>query len=124
MTIPILIVEAHPALRAALRAVLEKEFDFEVVGETASAGEMLSLARELQPRVILLDSALPDLQVFPATCRLHRLLPEIAVLLLIDGEDRHLERDALRAGAAGCVVTRAAGSTLASLVRAMAQDGV
>jgi two-component system, NarL family, nitrate/nitrite response regulator NarL len=124
MTIPIVIVEAHPGLRAALRALLEREFDFEVVGEAASASEMLSVAKELRPRVILLDSALPDLQIFPAICRLHRVLPEVAVLLLIDWENRHLEQGALRAGAAGCVVTRAAGATLASVVRALAQDDV
>jgi DNA-binding NarL/FixJ family response regulator len=121
MTIPILIVEAHPALREALRALLEKERDFAVVGETASADEILSLARELRPRVILLDTALPDLRVFPATGRLHRVLPETAILLLIDCEDPYLKRAALRAGAAGCVVTRAAGSTLVSLVRATTQ---
>jgi DNA-binding NarL/FixJ family response regulator len=124
MTIPILIAAAHPALRAALRVLLEKEADFEVVGETASVSKMLSLAGELRPRVVLLDTAMPDLQVFPATGRLRCILPHTAVLLLIDCEDRYLERDAQRAGAAGCVVTRVADSTLAARVRAMAESDV
>ena len=55
----VLIVDDHAAFRSAARGLLEQE-DFEVVGEAADGASGITLARELEPDVVLLDIVLPD----------------------------------------------------------------
>jgi DNA-binding NarL/FixJ family response regulator len=55
----VLVVDDHSAFRASSRRLLELD-GFRVVGEAASAREGLALARELEPRLVLLDIGLPD----------------------------------------------------------------
>lgn len=121
MRIRILIAENHPVLRAALRALLGAEPDLEVVGEARDMGEVLCLAATLRPDIILLDINLPELQGFQALRRLSRALPSVQILLLTDSEESSLVRDALVAGAVGCVVRQAADSTLVAAIRAVSQ---
>jgi DNA-binding NarL/FixJ family response regulator len=56
----VLIVDDHPAFRASARTMLEEE-GFEVVGEAENGAAGLELARALEPDLVLLDVALPDL---------------------------------------------------------------
>jgi DNA-binding NarL/FixJ family response regulator len=60
MTRTVLIVDDHPAFRASARTMLEDE-GFEVVAEAENGRTAIELARELEPEVVLLDIALPDL---------------------------------------------------------------
>ena len=72
MPTTVLIVDDHPTFRACARAFLEAE-GFEVVGEAESGRSCLQCADELQPDVILLDVALPDLDGFEVAAELtHR----------------------------------------------------
>ena len=119
MAIRILLAEDHAALRAALRALLEAERDLEVVDEAGSAGEMLRLVDEVRPDVIVLDIGLPGLHGFEGTHELRQILPETQILVLMDEEDPSLTRDALVAGAADCVSSQAAESTLVTAIRAV-----
>jgi len=121
MRIRILIAENHVVLRASLRALLDGEPDLDVVGEAGDMGEVLCLAATRRPDVILLDISLLDQQGFEALRRLSRALPTMQILLLTDSEESSLVRDALVAGAAGCVVGQAADSTLVVAVRAVSQ---
>jgi DNA-binding NarL/FixJ family response regulator len=121
MTVRIVIAEDHAVLCATLRALLDVEPDLEVVGEAANAGEVLCLIDQLRPDVVLLDLVLPDLQGFHTVCQVSRTLPTAHLLLLVDDEDVGVTREALLAGAAGCVVIRAAMTTLVCAVRAVAQ---
>src|SRR6266849_33573 len=60
--IRILLADDHPIVRAGLRAVLETQSDFEVIGtpeQAASGDEALHLALELQPDILLLDLEMP-----------------------------------------------------------------
>jgi DNA-binding NarL/FixJ family response regulator len=121
MMIRILIAEDHPVLRAALRALLETEPDFEVVDEAADTDEALRLADQARPDVVLLDLGLPDLRGFGAVRLLRQAPCDSQVLLLMDYEDAGLARDALLAGASGCVISQLADSTLVAAVRAVSQ---
>jgi DNA-binding NarL/FixJ family response regulator len=65
----VLIVDDHPAYRAAARTLLEAE-GYEVVGEAASGWEALEHVRVLQPALVLLDIGLPDIDGIEVASRL------------------------------------------------------
>ena len=54
-TIPVLIVDSSDVVRAGLSGVLGSSDGIDIVGETANAHEAVSLARDMQPQVIILD---------------------------------------------------------------------
>jgi CheY-like chemotaxis protein len=63
MAARVLIVDDHPAFRAAARRLLELE-GYDVVGEAEDGLSAIAAARELRPDFILLDVQLPDLDGF------------------------------------------------------------
>ena len=65
----VLIVDDHPAFRASARHLLESE-GFKVVGEAEDGSSGLDAAREIEPDVVLLDIALPDISGFEVAARL------------------------------------------------------
>ena len=68
----VLIVDDHPGFRASARKLLESG-GFLVLGEAADGAEALALARELRPRVVLLDVQLPDTDGFDVAERIRAL---------------------------------------------------
>jgi two-component system response regulator NreC len=108
----ILIADDHGVLRAGLRALLNKETEYEVVGEAATSDEAFQAALELNPDVVLMDLSMPGVGGIEVTRRLKERLPGIRVLILTVHEDATLLREAMKAGAAGYVVKRAVESEL------------
>ena len=123
MTVRVLIVEAHPALRATLGAVLIGEPELCVVGEFGTLREAFAQGPTLQPDVVLIDLGLPDLLGFDSLRGLRAALPAAQFLLLTDSADPALARDALLAGAAGCVAGADAAATLAPAIQSVAHGG-
>src|SRR5918911_5196363 len=58
-----LVVDDHAAFRASARRLLELA-GYEVVGEAGDGAAGLALARRLEPELVLLDVALPDMSGF------------------------------------------------------------
>src|SRR2546423_5200159 len=77
----VLIADDHPLAAAAMRAVLEAEGGFEVVGEARSGSQVLPRARELKPDVVLLDLMLPELDGLACLERLANEFPEVPVVV-------------------------------------------
>ena len=100
MTDRILIVDDHPLTREALAALLEQN-GFRVVGHAGDGEEAISLARALQPDVVLLDLSMPGLDGLGALPRIRLAAPgtEVVVLTASGTEDNLMS--AIRAGAAG-----------------------
>ena len=119
MAIRILIIDDHGLMRAGLRALLEDELDLQVVGEGENGEEALRLTGELQPDILLLDIGMPGIDGIEATRRLKRLNPQIRVLILTVYEEESLLREAIRAGAAGYILKRAAEEELVTAIRAV-----
>ncbi len=119
MTVRILIADDHGVLRGGLRVLLNEQPDLEVVGEAADGHQALELAQQLRPDIILLDITMPGPDGIEVTRALTQRVPEAYVLILTVHEDHELLREAVRAGAAGYVVKRAAQAELLSAIAAV-----
>lgn len=119
MPTEILIADDHGVLRAGLRALLNAEPDLEVVGEAANGSEVLRLAQELRPDLVLLDISMPGPGGIAVTQQLKAALPDAHVLILTLHEDEGLLQEAMRAGAAGYIIKRAVESELINAIHAV-----
>lgn len=120
MTIRVLLVEDHRMVREALREVLSKVPDLEVVGEAGDAHEGLALAAATTPDVIVLDIRLPDLNGIEVAARLLESGNPAKIVALSAFSDKRFVTEMLRSGASGYVTKSAAGSELVSAIRAVA----
>jgi DNA-binding NarL/FixJ family response regulator len=80
--IRLLIADDHPVFRYGLKALLETEPGFEIVGEASNGEEAVKLAREVQPDVILMDITMPGLNGIEATRQILGDNPEIGILMV------------------------------------------
>ncbi len=102
----ILIVDDHPIVRAGLRRLLTAEAGFEV-READSGRGALSVFREQQPTLVILDLNLPGIGGLEVLARLKAVSPDARVLVLsMHDDETHVTR-ALRAGAAGYLTKNA-----------------
>jgi NarL family two-component system response regulator LiaR len=97
--ITVLIVDDHAVVRHGIRALLEAEGDFAVVGEVGSGAEAVLLAADLAPDVVLMDLVMPEMNGIEATRLLKQRSPRSQVIVLTSyHEDEHIF-PAIRAGA-------------------------
>lgn len=115
--ITVLLVDDHALVRRGFRRMLEDEPDISVVGEASDGEEAIRLARELQPRVILMDSALPRVSGLDATRQILAARPPSLILMLSMHSEDTLVRQALDAGARGYILKNAVDLELPAAVR-------
>ena len=102
--IRIVLVEDHVILREGLRALIEIESDFHVVGEFCSLEESLDGIRDLQPAVVLTDLGLPGRSGIELLSEIKRLSPGTRKMVLTAHDNEEYIRAALNAGADGYVL--------------------
>jgi len=119
--ITVLLVDDHSLVRRGFRRILEDESDLEVVGEAGNGEEAIKLARELRPRVIVMDCALPGVNGLQATRRILEDSPEIAVLMLSMHPENTWVRQAIEAGAKGYILKNAMDLELGPAIRRVAE---
>ncbi|MEO8658925.1 MAG: response regulator transcription factor [Bryobacteraceae bacterium] len=99
----IVIADGHPIVREGLKGIFHALSDLRVVGEAANSSELLALAANLQPEIVLMELGGATFDGL-ATLRLLRQVDQsIKVLLLTDSDDRTHYVDAMRLGCAGIV---------------------
>jgi DNA-binding NarL/FixJ family response regulator len=118
--IRILLADDHAVVRQGFRMILAAEQDFEIVGEAANGKEAVELAERLQPDVVVMDVAMPELNGIEATRRLAESAPRTRVLALSMHKDSAYVREILRAGARGYLLKDAFDRDLLMAVRAVA----
>lgn len=124
MTPRILLADDHAVLRSGLRLLLTSQNEYQVVGEASSGTETLSLAEKLQPDLILLDLSMPALGGLDALPALRKLAPAAKILILTMHDDAQYLRQALKHGASGYVLKKAADSELLSAIKAVLRGEV
>ncbi|MFE0043804.1 response regulator transcription factor [Streptomyces albireticuli] len=121
MPITVLLVDDEPLVRAGLRAVLTAQPDIEVVGEAADGAAVLPLVRSLRPDLVAMDVRMPLMDGIEATRLVLRTVdppPKIMVVTTFENDD--YVYDALRAGANGFLLKRAAPAEIVRAVRTVA----
>lgn len=124
MTTRVLLADDHAVLRSGLRLLLTSQNEFDVVGEASSGTETLSLAEKLQPDLILLDLSMPALGGLDALPALRKLVPSARILILTMHDDPQYLRQALKHGASGYVLKKAADAELLSAMRSVLRGEV
>jgi two-component system response regulator NreC len=116
----IVLVDDHAMVRAALRSVLERQADVEVVGEAGDLESARQVVTATTPRVLVLDVNLPDGLAVDALRELRELSPGTAVVLLTMQRDFGIARKALEEGANGYLLKDSAHLELIEAVREVA----
>ncbi|MFD7440199.1 response regulator [Streptomyces sp. NPDC059909] len=110
-------------VRAALRVILDAEPDLDVAGEAATGAEAVSVVRELRPDVVLMDVRMPEIDGIGATRQILGSMDEPPRIVVVTTfENDAYVYDALRAGAAGFLLKRAAAEDLVAAVRLVAHS--
>jgi two-component system, NarL family, response regulator LiaR len=78
--IRVFITDDHEVVRAGLRAFMSTEADIEVVGEAANGQEAVSLVRNLQPDVILMDLVMPEMGGIEAIHQITQANPKARIV--------------------------------------------
>ena len=115
----VLLADDHRMMRDGLKAVLQRG-EIQVVGEAATGHEAIALAHRLQPQVVIMDIAMPELNGLDATRRLVAELPGIKVIGLSMNADRRYVLAMFEAGAVGYLLKNSASDELIQAVRIVA----
>ncbi|MFD7718311.1 response regulator [Streptomyces sp. NPDC059814] len=122
-TVRIVVADDERMVRTALRAILDAETGLEVVGEASTGAEAVSVVRALRPDVVLMDVRMPETDGIRATERILAALdPAPRVIVVTTFEHDSYVYEALRAGAAGFLLKRAAAEDLVQAVRLVARS--
>jgi two-component system, NarL family, response regulator NreC len=122
--IRILLADDHPVVRSGFRMILSAQPNLEIVGEAGNGREAVEMSVRLNPDIVIMDVAMPELNGIEATRRLVQLAPRIRVLALSMHKDSVYVREILRAGARGYLLKDALDKDLVAAVEAVARgDG-
>ena len=115
--IRVLVADDHTIVREGVRILLEAQPDIEVIGEAADGQGSRYRARELQPDIVLIDIAMPNLNELEATRAIKRDYPHMNVIGLTMYESDEYFFQLLNAGASGYVLKKAASADLLTAIR-------
>ena len=117
--IRIVLAEDHIVMREGTRQLLEKETDFEIIGEAGDGEETVRLATELNADVVVMDVSMPKLTGIEATKQIKKIAPSIAVLILTGYDYDEYIFSLIEAGAAGYLLKSVTGDELIEAIRAV-----
>jgi two-component system, NarL family, response regulator NreC len=121
--ISVLLGDDHPLVRHGVRRLLERE-EFDVVAEGSDGLQVVALAEQHRPDVIVLDISMPNLNGIGAVRELSRVAPQASVIILTMHTEEHYILEALRAGVKGCVSKTQAPEHLLQAIREVCRGGV
>jgi DNA-binding NarL/FixJ family response regulator len=121
--IRVLLADDHALVRQGFQRILDDEADMEVVGEAGGGAEAIELDARLEPDVVVLDMAMPEVNGLHAAIEILRHHPARRVLILSMYADEQYVRNAIDAGVSGYILKNALEVDLIRAVRALAEGG-
>jgi DNA-binding NarL/FixJ family response regulator len=113
----LLIADDHALMRELWRDILSREPDLEVIGEAEDGQEAVEFSRLNCPDLVLMDIRMPRMNGFEATRMIKEECPATCVLVITAQEGSYYRREAIRAGAADCLLKDAPKQQLLDAVR-------
>ena len=115
--VTVVLADDHVVVRQGLRALLESDPSFVVVGEAADGHEAVELVKRRKPTVLITDLMMPGLDGLATTRKLSRLKSDTRVIILSMYGDQAYVLTALKNGAAGYVLKESCGAELFQAMR-------
>ena len=120
----VLLADDHALFRSGLRALLEIEEEFEVVGEAGSGVEAVQKALALRPAIVLMDLSMPEMNGLEATRRISALDIGVRVLVLTMHAEEEYLVPVVEAGGSGYLTKSSADRDLVEALRKVARGEV
>jgi DNA-binding NarL/FixJ family response regulator len=121
MAVRILIADDDASIRRLLRRLIEGHTDWNVCGDAHDGHDAVGKAAQLNPDVIVLDLAMPQMNGLQAAREISRRSPEIPMLLLtVQQVSKELTREALHAGFKGAI-SKSTGSEVVKAIEVLLQ---
>jgi DNA-binding NarL/FixJ family response regulator len=117
----VLICDDHSLFREGVKTIVKAQTDLDLVGEACDGLQAVEMAEALRPDVMLMDISMPLLRGFDATKRIHRILPDIQILMLTIHDDEELVARCLMEGAAGYILKDAPPEQLVYAIQALSR---
>ena len=102
--ISIVIAEDENITRYGIKLILESASDFKLLGEAEDGQKAVTLVRELQPDILLLDLKLPKLMGFDVARQVKQFVPRTRILVLSSHDTDIYVKEAMQSGADGYVL--------------------
>src|SRR5438552_13830864 len=121
--IRVILVDNHPIVRRGIRAELERIPSVQLAGEANDGHEALALLKHQPVHLVFMDISMPGLNGLETTARIAKDFPHVRVIILSRHEEEQYFWHALKAGAVGYLLKRAAVAEMRSAVhRVMAGE--
>lgn len=108
----ILIIDDHPLFREGLKAIIERDSKFRVIGEAGTGRQGISMVREYKPDLAVVDISLPDMNGIQVTRELLASVPDIKIIIVSMHSKIDYIAEAFQAGASGYIAKDSASDRL------------
>jgi DNA-binding NarL/FixJ family response regulator len=121
----VILADDHALVRGGIRTMLENlPQSVEVVGEASDGREVLELVKSLHPDLVVMDIGMPGLNGLEATERLLKEFPDLRIIILSMHQNEEYVWRALRAGACGYLLKKAAIAELETAMQRLLEGEV
>src|SRR3954469_16138960 len=123
MPVDVLLVDDHKIMRDGIKAILERDPEFRVVGEAESGADALQFVKLRRPELVLMDIGLPGLNGVETTAEILRHHPDCKVVILSMYDDENSVVGAVRSGARGFILKKVSDTDLLEALHVVARGG-
>ena len=124
MSLRVIIADDHRIFREGLRTLLQIEPDTEVISEAENGREVIKVVDELEPDLVIMDVAMPDMNGIEATRQITSKNNNIKVLALSMHADSRFVIQMLQAGASGYILKDCAFEELAQAMQSVRKNTI
>jgi len=114
----ILVADDHTIVRQGLARLLNDQPDLQVVGQAVNGREAVDKALELEPDIVIMDIAMPQLNGIEAAKRIRKRLPKAKILILSMYSHEHYIHELFETGVSGYLLKDSSGRDIIQAIHA------